>query len=115
MTYVSSVEDPELDEVELDVLKQLGTRDGHPLAEQPVQRRQAQLLWLIAGIQEPFPVGPQWPRVNSSDCLRWARRVCSRPGEENPLPVDWSLETRFLSAENDRLLGTDWVLEIAAM
>ncbi len=45
MTYVSSVEDPELDEVELDVLKQLGTCDGHPLAQQPVRRRQAQLLW----------------------------------------------------------------------
>ena len=38
MTYVSSVEDPGLDEVELDVLKQLGTRAGHPLAHQPVQR-----------------------------------------------------------------------------
>ena len=72
------------------------------------------VLRLIAGIQEPFPVGPQWPRVNSSDCLRWARRVCSRPGEENPLPVDWSLETRLLDTENDRLLGTGWGLEMSA-
>ena len=118
MTYVSSVEDPELDEVELDVLKQLGNRDGQPLANNPFsvgKRNSYGVLRFIAGIQEPFPVGPQWPRVNSSNCLRGARRVCSRPGEDAPSPVEWSRETRFCGAENDRSLGTDRGLEIAAV
>ncbi len=40
-------------------------------------------------------------------CRSGLERARFGTGEENPPPNDWSLGTRFLRAENDRLLGID--------